>query len=48
MENILIIIICIPITWFIGCLGYQILHLIYLWTKHKFQNIKEKEFNLWD
>tara|TARA_B100000287_G_scaffold214036_1_gene202017 strand:+ start:288 stop:419 length:132 start_codon:yes stop_codon:yes gene_type:complete len=41
MENKYIIIILIPIIWFVGALSYQIINLFYLWIKFKLENIKE-------
>ena len=48
MENYVYIILGLPIVFFLGTLGYQILHLFYLWIKYKLENIKIKEYQLWD
>ena len=48
MENYIYIVLGIPIAFFLGTLGYQIITLIYLWLKYKIENIKIKEYNLWD
>ena len=46
MEQYLILILGLPIFWFLGGLIYQILHLFYLWVKFKFDNLKE--LRIWD
>ena len=42
------IVLSIPILWFLISISYQILNLFYLWIKYKIQNIKIKEYQLWD
>ncbi len=48
MEEYIILILWILIVWFLGTVGYKILTLFYLWIKYKFENIKIKEYSLWD
>ena len=48
MESSIYFILGLPIAFFIGTLGYQILNLFYLWIKYKLENIKIKETQLWD
>ena len=43
-----IVIFGFPIVFFIGRLIYQIINLFYLWIKFKLENIKIKEYQLWD
>jgi hypothetical protein len=38
----------IPIVWYLISIGYQIIKLIKLWLKYKFENIKIKELRIWD
>ena len=40
-DKYIIILLCLPIVWFVATLGYQILNLISLWIKLKLENIKE-------
>ena len=47
-KDIILIILGLPIAFFIGALSYQIINLIYLWIKYKLENIKIKEYQLWD
>ncbi len=42
------IVFLIPIFWWILNMTYQIIKLIKLWLKYKFENIKIKEYSLWD
>tara|TARA_Y100000593_G_C4101250_1_gene233352 strand:- start:146 stop:295 length:150 start_codon:yes stop_codon:yes gene_type:complete len=49
MENkYIIIFLIIPIIWFFGNLFYSVVNLFYLWIKYKFENIKIKEYQIWD
>jgi len=48
MEKYFLYLILFPVVWFLCMLSYQIINLIYLWSKDKFSDIKEKEFQLWD
>ena len=47
MENY-IWILFLPIIWWVITISYQILNLFYLWIKYKLENIKTKEYQLWD
>ena len=42
------IVMLIPIFWFIASITYQLMNLFYLWLKFKLQDIKNKEYQLWD
>tara|TARA_B100000945_G_C19981132_1_gene412182 strand:- start:369 stop:515 length:147 start_codon:yes stop_codon:yes gene_type:complete len=48
MENYLILLILLPIIWWGVSIGYQMLNLFYLWIKYKLENVKTKEYQLWD
>ena len=48
MNDIILILFLIPVFWFIGHLIFQIINLIYIWTKSKFYDIKGKGSDLWD
>jgi len=47
-QQEILIVFSIPIVWYLGLLGYKILNLFYLWIKYKLDNIKNKEYQLWD
>tara|TARA_B100000131_G_C17983071_1_gene559420 strand:+ start:254 stop:403 length:150 start_codon:yes stop_codon:yes gene_type:complete len=47
-NNYVLIILLLPVAFFFAKLTYQIFHLFYLWIKFKFENIKIKEYQLWD
>jgi len=47
MDNYWILLL-IPIIFYFGCIGYQLANLFYLWIKYKLENIKTKEYQLWD
>ena len=34
-QQEILLVLSIPIFWFVGLLGYKILHLFYLWIKYK-------------
>ena len=40
-KDIILIILGLPIAFFIGAFSYQIINLIYLWIKYKLENIKD-------
>ncbi len=42
------ILMLIPIAWFLISISYSIVNLFYLWLKFKLQDIKNKEYQLWD
>jgi len=48
MENYFYILIVIPLAWTLICLSYELFNLIYIWIKSKLQDIKNKEYQLWD
>ena len=48
MEQYIIILLCAPVAFFIATLSYQITNLFYIWVKFKLQDIKDKEYQLWD
>ena len=39
MENYLILLIGIPVVWYVGMIGYQLIKLIGLWLQYKLSNI---------
>ena len=41
-------IILIPIAWYFIMISYQALRLLKLWLEFKLDNIKNKEYSLWD
>ena len=45
-NDFIYIILGIPIAFFFGTLGFQMIKLLYLWLKLKSQNLKE--LKLWD
>ena len=47
-KQLVMVILGLPIVWFLGGLVYQIISLFYLWLKYKFENTKVKEYQLWD
>jgi len=48
MENYLMLLILLPIIWWSASISYQVLNLFYLWIKYKLENVKTKEYQLWD
>ena len=48
MEKYIPLILGIPIVWFLVSIIYHIGSLFYLWIKYKLEDIKTKEFQLWD
>jgi len=48
MENYLMLLILLPIIWWSVSISYQVLNLFYLWMKYKLENVKTKEYQLWD
>ncbi len=48
MENYFYILIAIPLAWILMCLSYELFNLISIWVKSKLQDIKDKEYSLWD
>jgi len=48
MENYVIWLLGLPIVFFLASISYQIINLFYLWLKFKLENIKNKEYSLWD
>ena len=48
MEHGILIILAIPISVFFMSLGYHIGVLFYQWLKFKLEDIKNKEYLLWD
>ncbi len=48
MDEYFIVLLGIPFAWMFICLSYQMCNLIYLWLKSKMQDIKNKEYSLWD
>ena len=48
MEKYVLYLLLLPGVWFLGVLSYQIVNLVYLWSKDKLSELKGKEFQLWD
>ena len=48
MNDIILILFLLPVFWFVGHLCFEIFNLFYIWTKSKFDEIKNKETSLWD
>ena len=48
MENYIWLLIVLPMIWYAVLVSYQLINLFYLWIKYKFENIKIKEYQLWD
>jgi hypothetical protein len=43
-----ILLLIIPVIWYWVSLSYQLVKLFCLWIKYKLENIKDKEYSLWD
>ena len=46
MEDYIIILLGLPIAFFLGALGFQLVNLFWCWLKFKFDNLKE--LRIWD
>ena len=48
MDKYFYILIGIPFMWMVMCLGYHLGSLLYIWITSKWNEIKDKEYSLWD
>ena len=48
MEKYLLYTFVIALLWFTSKVTFELIKLFSLWLQFKLQNIKDKEYNLWD